>query len=444
MSHEPLGPESRDAEQHVLGSMLYSERAISDVVEIISGRDFNDGRHQRIYDAIVEVYNAGTTVSVATVAEHLRRAGNLEHAGGVELLRELAAQVTATGNVSHHAKLIRELAVARDLAHAGAEIQRLGNDRPGDIENLLDRAEQTIYEISRRTSGPDLVKIYEPLKQAWDDLVTMHESGQDVIGVPTGLKALDRITSGLRPGTLVIVAARPGMGKSALALGIAAHAAHHEQIPTGIFSLEMSGVEIAQRLLARFARVNLHSLARGKFHSDELTRIARASDLLAKAPLYVDDSASPTLAEMRSRARRLRTREPRLGLLVVDYLQLLARGKFEHVVQEVTAISRDLKLLARDLNVPVIAVSQLSREVERRTPPRPQLSDLRQSGSIEQDADLVVFVYREHYYKPDSADPALAELIIGKHRNGPRDTADVAWKAEYATFTDLSPEPASA
>lgn len=434
---DAFGPENREAEEYVLGAILMSDRAMGEVAEITRPHHFT-GSRAVVYAAMLDLFNTGTTISVATVADKLERDSKLEQAGGRSYLHELLTITPAASNADHHAKIVRDVATARALVKAGYEIQRLGNERPGDIENLVDRAQQAVYEISQQTMGPDLVRVREPLLEAFTQMTAMADNTSGTIGTPTGLKALDKLTSGLRPGNLIIIAARPGMGKSALAIGIAAHAAHNQGIPCAVYSLEMSGVEVSQRLLSRIAKVNLQAVTRGKMSPDEWSRVSRAAQTIGECPLYVDDTAAPTAAEMRARSRRLQSREPNLGLIVVDYLQLLVRGRHEHVVQEVTQISRDLKLLARDLNVPVIAVSQLSRAVESRQDKRPILSDLRQSGSIEQDADIVMFVYRDHYYRPDEADPDAAELAVEKHRNGPREKIDLRWHADTATFKDAA------
>jgi replicative DNA helicase len=319
-------------------------------------------------------------------------------------------------------------------------VARLGWERPGDAADLVDRAEQIVFELSQQQVSSEFSHIEDLLKESFERITMLYEAGEEVTGVPSGFRDLDRLTSGFQPGNLVIVAARPSMGKSALALCMAANLAVRRQTPVALFTLEMSKSEVTQRLMCSEAKVESQRLRSGKLAPDDWPRLTAACDKLAKAPIYVDDTGSITLMEIRSKARRLKTREPKLGLIVVDYLQLMTSGQtVENRVQEVSQISRQLKVLARDLDVPILAMSQLSRAVEQRHDKRPILSDLRESGSIEQDADLVMFIYRDEYYNEESDQQGLAEVILAKHRNGPTDSIKLSFLKRYAKFADLAP-----
>jgi replicative DNA helicase len=331
------------------------------------------------------------------------------------------------------------VATLRGLIRTGQEIARLGWERPGEVQELVDRAEQILFDLSQDRVTTEFSHIETLLKDSFERITQLYEAGAEVTGVPAGFRELDRLTSGFQPGNLVIVAARPSMGKSALGLCMAANLAVREGIPVGIFTLEMSKSEVTQRLMCSEAKVESQRLRTGKLAIDDWPRLTAACDKLAKAPLYVDDTGSINLMEIRSKARRLKSREPTLGLILIDYLQLMTSGvTVENRVQEVSQISRSLKVLARDLDVPIVAMSQLSRAVEQRHDKRPILSDLRESGSIEQDADLVMFIYRDEYYNEESDQQGIAEVALAKHRNGPTDTIKLSFLKRYAKFSDLA------
>jgi replicative DNA helicase len=354
-------------------------------------------------------------------------------------LHELAALVPAAGNAPHYARIVRETSTLRGLIRAGGEISRLGWERPGDAGDLVDQAEQIVFDLSQQRVSGELDRIDGLLKDSFERITTLYEAGADITGTPSGYRDLDRITSGFQPGNLIILAARPSMGKSALALCMAANIGVRHNLPVGIFSLEMSKSEVTQRLMCSEAKVESQRLRSGKLAADDWPRLTAACDKLAKANIYVDDTGSINMMEIRSKARRLKSRHPELGLLIIDYLQLMSSaGNAENRVQEVSQISRSLKVLARDLEVPIIALSQLSRAVEQRTDKRPILSDLRESGSIEQDADLVAFIYRDEYYNDESEHQGLAEVIVAKHRNGPTDALKLSFLKRYAKFADLA------
>ncbi|TML17814.1 MAG: replicative DNA helicase [Actinobacteria bacterium] len=432
-------PQNLEAEESVLGAMLLSPGAIGAVSEALDASDFYRESHAKIYRAALALYAKGEPVDAITLVDELEERSELEDVGGRVRLHELAALVPATANAGHYARIVREMATLRGLIAAGQQIALLGWERPGETQMLVDRAEQVVFDLSQSRVSTEFSHIEELLKESFERITALYEAGADVTGVPSGFRDLDRLTSGFQPGNLVIVAARPSMGKSALGLCIAANLALRHEIPVALFTLEMSKSEVTQRLLCSEAKVESQRLRTGKLTQDDWPRLVAAGDKLMKAPIYVDDTGSITMMEIRSKARRLKTREPNLGLIIVDYLQLMTSGTTaENRVQEVSQISRNLKVLARDLDVPILAMSQLSRAVEQRHDKRPILSDLRESGSIEQDADLVMFVYRDEYYNEESDQQGLAEIILSKHRNGPTGLEKLSFLKRYAKFADLA------
>jgi replicative DNA helicase len=435
----PVPPQSTDAEEAVLGAMMLSPAAIAVVSEIMDGADFYRESHARIYRAALSLYGRGEPVDAITLVDELEGRGELEDVGGRARVHELAALVPASANAGHYARIIREAATLRGLIQAGGEISRLGWDGTGETIELVDRAEQIVFDLSQQRVSGDFAHIEQLLKESFERITALYESGADVTGVPSGYRDLDRLTSGFQPGNLVVVAARPSMGKSAFGLGVATNLAVRHGVPVAVFTLEMSKAEVTQRLMCSEAKVESQRLRTGRLAPEDWPRLTTACDKLAKAPIFVDDTGSVTMMEIRSKARRLKSKQPELGLVVVDYLQLMTSGTTaENRVQEVSQISRSLKLLARDLELPILAMSQLSRAVEQRHDKRPILSDLRESGSIEQDADLVAFLYRDDYYDEDSQQPGIAEVILAKHRNGPTDTVKLSFLKRYAKFADLA------
>ena len=435
----PVPPQSMDAEEAVLGGMLLSPGAIAAVSEILDQTDFYRESHGRIYRAALSLYAKGEPVDAITVVDELEERGELEEVGGRARLHELAALVPAATNAAHYARIIRESATLRGLIRSGGEIAQLGWDGVGEPTELVDRAEQIIFDLSQQRVSGDFAHIEELLRESFERITALYESGSDVTGVPSGFRDIDRLTSGFQPGNLIIVAARPSMGKSAFGLGIAANLAVRHGVPVAVFTLEMSKAEVTQRLMCSEAKVESQRLRTGRLAPEDWPRLTAACDKLAKAPLFVDDTGLVTMMEIRSKARRLKSKHPELGLIVVDYLQLMTSGTTaENRVQEVSQISRNLKVLARDLDVPILAMSQLSRAVEQRHDKRPILSDLRESGSIEQDADLVMFVYRDEYYNEETDQQGLAEIILAKHRNGPTGTERLSFLKRYAKFADLA------
>src|SRR5215204_5989473 len=437
----PVPPQNLDAEESVLGAMMLAPGAIAAVSEVLDagGREFYRESHAKMYRAALALYAKGEPVDAITLVDQLDERGDLEDVGGKARVHELAALVPASANAGHYAQIVREAATLRGLIRAGGEIARLGWERPGESTELVDQAEQIVFDLSQQRATGEFSHIEALLKESFERITALYESGADVTGVPSGFRDLDRITSGFQPGNLIIIAARPSMGKSALGLCMAANLAVRHEVPVALFTLEMSKSEVTQRLMCSEAKVESQRLRTGKLAADDWPRLTAACDKLAKAPIYVDDTGSITMMEIRSKARRLKQKHPDLGLIIVDYLQLMTSGvNAENRVQEVSQISRSLKVLARDLNVPIIALSQLSRAVEQRHDKRPILSDLRESGSLEQDADIVVFIYRDEYYEAESDQQGLAEVHVAKHRNGPTDTIKLSFLRRYAKFADLA------
>jgi replicative DNA helicase len=436
----PVPPQNLEAEESVLGAMMLSPGAIGAVSEVLDASDFYRESHAVIYRAALALYAKGEPVDAITLVDELEERSELEAAGGRVRIHELAALVPASANAGHYARIVREMATLRGLIRAGGEIAELGWERPGETADLVDRAEQVVFDLSQARVTSEFSHIEELLKDSFERITALYEAGADVTGTPSGFRDLDRLTSGFQPGNLIIVAARPSMGKSGLGLCMAANLAVRAEVPVALFTLEMSKAEVTQRLMCSEAKVESQRLRTGKLGADDWPRLTAACDRLAKAPIYVDDQGSITMMEIRSKARRLKTREPSLGLIIVDYLQLMTSGSsVENRVQEVSQISRSLKVLARDLDVPILAMSQLSRAVEQRHDKRPILSDLRESGSIEQDADLVMFIYRDEYYNEESDQQGIAEVHLAKHRNGPTDTVKLSFLKRYAKFADLAP-----
>src|SRR6266542_1035012 len=395
----PLPPQNLDAEESVLGAMMLSESAIEAASTSLDAGDFYRESHARVYRAALELYQQGQPVDAITVADKLDERGELAEIGGKERIHELAALVPATSNAGHYAKIVREMATLRGLTAVGEQIQRLGWERPGETPELVDRAEQMVFDLAQHRIRGSFEHVETLVRESFEQITKMYESGGEMTGTPTGFRDVDHMTSGLQPGNLVIVAGRPSMGKSAFALGIASNLALHHATPVAVFTLEMSKLEVAQRLMCSEGRVELQRLRTGRLTNEDWPRLVKACDALTKAPIYVDDTRLTTMLEIRAKARRLKAREPKLGAIIIDYLQLMSSGSnAENRVQEVSQISRSLKVIAGDLEVPVIALSQLSRAVESRTDKRPLLSDLRESGCLA--GDTPVYLPDEGAYRP--------------------------------------------
>nr|WP_189221779.1 replicative DNA helicase [Saccharothrix coeruleofusca] len=433
-------PQDLAAEQSVLGGMLLSKDAIADVVEVLSPNDFYRPAHQAVYDCILDLYGRGEPADPITVSAELERRGELLRVGGAPYLHTLIATVPTAANASYYAEIVAEKAVLRRLVEAGTRIVQLGyNGAEGaDVDEVVDRAQAAIYEVTERRTTEDYVALEDLLQPTMDEIDAIASRGGSSLGIPTGFADLDELTNGLHPGQMIIVAARPGVGKSTLGLDFARSCSVKHGLTSAIFSLEMSRTEIVMRMLSAEARIRLGDMRSGRMSDDDWTRLARRMSEISEAPLFVDDSPNLTMMEIRAKARRLKQRHD-LRLLVVDYLQLMSSGKrSESRQQEVSEFSRNLKLIAKELEIPVIAISQLNRGPEQRTDKRPQLSDLRESGSLEQDADMVILINRPDAWERDDPRAGEADLILAKHRAGPTATITVAHQLHYSRFADLA------
>jgi replicative DNA helicase len=431
-------PHDLQAEESLLGAMLLSRDAIASAVESCRTDDFYRPAHGHIFDAICSLYAQGEPSDPVTVADELKRADLLEAAGGTGNLIGLQANTPAIANAARYARIVQEHALLRRLISVAGEIAEMGYSLPDDVTTAMDRAEAMVFEVAERRVTDSLKPLRELLAVTLDHLEALYNRGDTITGVPTGFTDLDERLSGLQPSALVIVGARPSMGKTSFALGMAAHAAIEKRLPVLFFSLEMSHLELTQRLLCSEARVDSSRMRNGKLHESDWPKVVNAIGKLGEAPLFIDDNANLTVMEIRAKARRLKSREG-LGLIVVDYLQLMSgHGPAENRQVEVSEISRGLKILARELSVPVVALSQLSRNLEARADKRPILADLRESGSLEQDADVVLFIYRDEIYNKDSADKGAAEIIIAKHRNGPTGMSQLAFLDHFTRFANMA------
>ena len=435
-------PQDIEAEQSVLGGMLLSKDAIADVVEVLRGNDFYRPAHQLIYDAILDLYGRGEPADAVTVAAELSRTGSISRVGGHPYLHTLISGVPTAANAGYYAEIVAERAILRRLVEAGTRIVQMGygaaggEGMAGTVDDVVDRAQAEIYEVTERRTSEDYVRIEDLLQSTMDELERIQDHDGNG-GVPMGFEQLDEMLHGLHPGQMVVVAGRPGSGKSTLAMDFARSAAIRHHAPTVVFSLEMSKQDIMMRLFSAEARVKLNDLRSGRMSDDDWRKLALRSSELAEAPLFIDDSPNLTMMEIRAKARRLKQRHD-LKLIVIDYLQLMTSGKrVESRQQEVSEFSRAMKLLAKELDVPVVALSQLNRGPEQRTDKKPMLSDLRESGSIEQDADVVLLVHREDMYERESPRAGEADIIIAKHRNGPTGNAVVAFQGHLSRFVDM-------
>jgi replicative DNA helicase len=433
-------PHSLEAEQSVLGAILLSERAMYPLVveEGLRPEDFHRSRHRLVYGAMLALYREGEAIDVLTVAEHLRAEGRLEDAGGAGAIDELTGGVPAAAHVRQYARIVREHALMRRLLATTQEIQASVVERAAEPRVLVERAERAMLDVAHDDRAKDFRSVEEVLDDELDKLHKLSVEGTSLTGTPSGFTDLDELTGGFQPGNLIIIAARPSMGKSALVTNMAENAAIDHGRAVALFSLEMSETELAQRFVASQARIKGEELRKGRVAEHRWPKILEASQRLARAPLFIDDSSDVGMLEVRAKARRLH-QQHELGLIIIDYLQLLrADHAIESRVQQVGEMSRGLKILARELHVPVIALSQLSRAVETRTDKRPILSDLRESGNIEQDADLVAFIYREEYYDRESEREGIADLIIAKHRNGALGDVELTFAKEYPKFLNYA------
>jgi len=438
---DKLPPQNIDAEQSLLGSLMLDKNAVIRVADVLKTGDFYRQAHNIIFDAMLDLYKKGEPIDLLSLNGRLEDRKQLEETGGPVYLTELVNRVPTAAHVAHYAKIVHHKKVLRDLIEAAEHITRLGFNEDTDIENILDEAEQSVFRISQKSLSQEFLPVKNALEEAFERIDKLHKGGGALRGVATGFNDLDNILGGLQKSDLVILAARPSLGKTSMAMDIARHVALKEKVPVGIFSLEMSKHDIVDRFLASEANVDLWKLRTGRLSDEgvdnDFVRIQEAMSVLSEAPIFIDDAPSPTVLQMRTMGRRLQS-EHGLGLIVVDYLQLIqSTNPSDSMVHQVTEISRSLKALARELECPVLALSQLSRAVESRPDQRPRLADLRESGSIEQDADVVMFIYREDKTKKDSPRPNIADIIISKHRNGPIGQVELYFNESQVSFKNL-------
>jgi replicative DNA helicase len=435
-----LPPQSPEAEVSVLGGVLLDNDALNRVLEVMTEGDFYREAHRKIFSAIISLYEKSEPVDLITLSEALKKREALEQVGGIEYLNSLVNSVPTAANISYYAKIVKEKSILRKLLNRATEIVGKVYGMQGDVDDFLDEAERAIFEISEDRVRPSFYPLKEIIKSSFKTIERLYEKRQLITGVPTGFTKLDELTSGLQPSDLIIIAGRPSMGKTAFALNIAQHAAIQGGTPSAIFSLEMAKEQLALRMLCSEAKVDAHRLRGGFLSESDWPKLTRAAGSLSEAPIFIDDTAGISALEMRAKARRMKA-EHNLGLVVVDYLQLMrGRASSDTREQEISDISRSLKALAKELRVPVVALSQLNRRVEERGDKRPQLSDLRESGAIEQDADVIIFLYRDDVYNKSDDNPnkGKAEIIIGKQRNGPTDKFDLAFLEKYTCFENIS------
>ena len=430
-------PQDIEAEQAVIGSMLTDQDAVVAAIETLKPEDFYREDNKLIYSAILNIYNRAEPIDIITLKAELSSMGKLDNVGGLEYIVGLPDKVPTTANVDRYIKIVEEKSMLRNLIKTANEILSMGYDQTEDVEDVMDLAEKKIFDVMQKKSKTGYTSIKDVLVESFTKLEELYNQKQHVTGVPTGFIDLDRMTAGLHGSEFILIAARPAMGKSAFALNIATYAATRANVPVAIFSLEMSKEQVGNRILCSEALVDSNNVRTGDLNDEELSKLAETSGELSQAPIYIDDTAGITITEMRARCRKLKL-EKNIGLVVVDYLQLIqGRGKTSGREQEIAEISRSLKILAKELEIPVIALSQLSRAVEARDDHRPMLSDLRESGSIEQDADIVMFLYRDDYYNEDSPEKNVAEVIIAKQRAGSTGTVKLAWIGNYTKFANL-------
>ena len=439
-----MPPQAVEVEQAVLGAMMLEQQALSRAFEILDKSCFYHASHGRIFEAMHTLFEQGTAVDQLTLTEELKRRGQLDDVGGVVYLAKLGSEVATAANIDFHARIVFEKALSRKLIEVASEISERAYAADEDVQTLIDKAEQQLFSLSENQIGEGFEPLDKVMGDAFEHIERIHAKTDTVLGVDTGFANLNDLTSGFQKGDLIILAARPSVGKTALALTLARNAAVDAGVGVAIFSLEMSKMQLAQRLLSAETKVDLHKLRTGRLTEDDWMHLTRNIDRLAQAPIYIDDSPGISVLEARAKARR-QLREYGIGMVVIDYLQLMSGHlRTQSREQEISQISRGLKAMAKELDMPVLALSQLSRAVESRTDRRPQLSDLRESGSLEQDADVVMFIYRPEMYGLKSPDgeslEGTAEIIVGKQRNGPVDSVPLMWNKESATYEMMAPD----
>lgn len=433
-------PNNIEAEQAVLGAMLMKKSAVADAAELLHGDDFYRNAHQIVFDTMIKMSASNTAVDIVTLSEQLEKDNMLEKVGGPAFIAGLANSVPSAANVIYYAQIVREKADLRNLLNAASDISAMAFDGTEDVPTILDQAEKRIMDVSSRHTSGDFAHTSSIVMDSFELINKIHEAQGGLTGIPCGFKDLDKLTSGLQASDLILVAARPSMGKTAFTLNVAANVAIRAKKTVAFFSLEMSKTQLVQRMLCSEGGIDSQLMRVGDLPNDDWQRLLLAGDIISRAPIYIDDTAGIQVNELRSKARRLKSQHG-LDLIIIDYLQLMqgSGGKgADNRQAEIAEISRSLKALARELNVPVIALSQLSRSVESRQIKRPMLSDLRESGSLEQDADIVMFLYREDYYEPETANKNITEIIVAKHRNGPVDTVKLFFQKQFTRFNDLS------
>ncbi len=430
-------PQNIEAEQCILGGILIDNEALHKVLEIIGPDDFYRDNHRKIFLTFLELFEKNTPLDIITVTELLQKTGKLTEVGGATYIASLVDSVPTTANITHYAKIVKEKSILRNLITRATDIANLGFEASEDIEEILDKAEENIFSITQQRIQTAYYPIREIIKETFKTIEQLSAKKDAVTGVPTGFIDFDRLTAGLQPSDLIIIAGRPIMGKTSFALNIAQHAATRAGVPVGFFSLEMSKEQLALRVLCAEARLDSQKIRFGRLTEGDWLKLTDAAATLSEAPIFVDDTPALSVLEIRAKARRLKS-EYNVGLLIVDYLQLMkGRGRTDTREREISEISRSLKALAKELNIPVVAVSQLSRRVEER-PHKPQLADLRESGAIEQDADLIVFIYRDEVYNEETEDKGIAEIMVKKQRSGPTGTVKLAFLDKYTRFENLA------
>lgn len=436
---DKIPPQNIEAEMAVLGSILIEEEVVTNAIELLDEDCFYKENHRIIYQAILSLFSENKAIDLITLTDALRRQGQLENIGGVTYLAELTNVVPTAANVIHYAKIIKEKALLRKLINTATQIVTQSYESDQDVNNLLDKAEKQIFEIASTKIKGGFVLVKELIKDSIETIEKLYQRKTQVTGVSTGYQDLDQITAGLQPSDLIVVAGRPSMGKSALVCGFAEYAVMQIKVPTAIFSLEMSKEQLVQRILCSHARVNMQNVRTGFLSKEHWGALVNAAGKLSQSPLFIDDTPSANVLELRAKARRLKAQH-NIGLVILDYMQLMqsSGSRFESRQQEISDISRSLKALARELNVPLVAVSQLSRATEQREGCRPRLSDLRDSGAIEQDADVVMLLFREEYYNPTEENKSVAEVNIAKQRNGPVGTKKLVFLKEFSRFENYT------
>ncbi len=438
LNKELVPPQNLEAEMAVLGAMLLDENAIGVAIEHIDTGYFYKDAHKKVYEVILSLYNANKAVDLITLTDELKRLGILDEIGGVSFLTELVNSVPTTANINHYVTIVKEKNILRSLISSSSKIISLCYGSEDNIADVVDNAERLIFEVTESKQKGTAVLLKDIVRSSIETIDKLYQRKAHVTGVPTGFTDFDLKTAGLQPSDLIVVAGRPSMGKSALALSMAEYAGIHARIPVAVFSLEMSKEQLVQRMLCSHARVDANKVRTGYLAASDWPRLTAAAGKLSEAPIYIDDTPAISVMELRAKARRLKAQYD-IQFIIVDYLQLMrGSGPLDSRQQEISEISRSLKALARELSVPVIAISQLSRAVESRTDHRPQLSDLRESGAIEQDADVVVLILREEYYVPTPENKGIAEIIIAKQRNGPVGSLKLAFISEFTRFENLA------